>query len=177
MLSSPGQKSAVKPRRHDAEVVELAVSTGDLRSFPDSNNKIEQTGKRDAVCKSERCWVKGWGRTESFLAVWWGNGLILLSHTVTFNLCGILNNTAVECILSLPLWQMSICTAGWLLNGSLWEELTLSWLWHFLTLAMSECNDKENWICNCKFELCSLHFTGSSQFWHLPLIIFQFFKY
>lgn len=131
MLSSPGQKSAVKPRRHDAEVVELAVSTGDLRSFPDSNNKIEQTGKRDAVCKSERCWVKGWGRTESFLAVWWGNGLILLSHTVTFNLCGILNNTAVECILSLPLWQMSICTAGWLLNGSLWEELTLSWLWHW----------------------------------------------
>lgn len=131
MLSSPGQKSAVKPRRHDAEVVELAVSTGDLRSFPDSNNKIEQTGKRDAVCKSERCWVKGWGRTESFLAVWWGNGLILLSHTVTFNLCGILNNTAVECILSLPLWQMSICTAGWLLNGSLWEELTVSWLWHW----------------------------------------------
>lgn len=66
VLSSPGQKSAVKPRRHDAEVVELAVSTGDLRSFPDSNNKIEQTGRRDAVCKSERCWVKGWGRTECF---------------------------------------------------------------------------------------------------------------
>lgn len=52
------------PPSSRAGVVELAVSTGGLRSFPDSNNKIEQTGKSDEVCKSERCLVKGWGRTE-----------------------------------------------------------------------------------------------------------------
>lgn len=40
---------------HGGEVVELAVSVAEGRSFPDSNNKIEQTGKRDALCKSERC--------------------------------------------------------------------------------------------------------------------------
>ena len=54
-MFTPGQKTAVKPQHHDADIVELALSTGDLRSFPDSNNKIEQTGKSDAVRKSERC--------------------------------------------------------------------------------------------------------------------------
>lgn len=35
--------------------------SGWQQKFPGSNNKIEQTGKRDTLCKSERCWVKGGG--------------------------------------------------------------------------------------------------------------------
>lgn len=48
---------------------------------------------------------------QVFLVGWWGNGSVLLSHTVTFNLCGILNNTEVEYLLPLPFY-LSICTVG-----------------------------------------------------------------
>lgn len=55
LSSSPGSETWRENPPRAAEVVELAVSVADARSFPGSNNKIEQTGKRDAVCKSESC--------------------------------------------------------------------------------------------------------------------------
>lgn len=66
---------------HDGEVVELAVSGADGRSFPDSNNKIEQTGKRRSVQKwkmlSQRV-----GARRLFLDLWWGRGSALLSFAL-----------------------------------------------------------------------------------------------
>lgn len=139
VLSSPGQKSAVKPRRHDAEVVELAVSTGDLRSFPDSNNKIEQTGRRDAVCKSERCWVKGWGRTECF----WLGDEVMGRYCFLIRLLLIYVESLItprwNVFLSLPFCQMSICTAGCFSDQFEKESVCIAhWICH--NRGTSECN-------------------------------------
>lgn len=56
----------MKPQRHVAEVVELAVSMGDLRSFPDSNNKIEQQERETQCAKVKDAESKGGGAPSVF---------------------------------------------------------------------------------------------------------------
>lgn len=59
----------MKPQRHDAEVVELAVSTGDLRSFPDSNNKIDKQERAMQCAKVKDAESKGGGAPSVFSRV------------------------------------------------------------------------------------------------------------